>query len=77
MIIKKDYIIYRNLTKVVDLILKNEKIESIEPSALNGLYQIKSIILEFNFIKQIEAATFRGFLQSKILICYFILILLF
>ena len=51
MIIKKDYIIYRNLTKVVDLILKNEKIESIEPSALNGLYQIKSIILEFNFIK--------------------------
>jgi hypothetical protein len=65
MIVKKDYIIYRNLTKVVDLILKNEKIESIEPSALNGLYQIKSIILEFNFIKQIEAATFRGFLYNN------------
>ena len=60
MIIKKDFIIYRNLTKVVDLILNNEKIESIEPSALNGLYQIRSIVLEFNFIKQIESGAFRG-----------------
>ena len=60
MIIKKEYLAYKNLTKVIDLNLSNENVESIDLSTFQGLFHLRSINLESNFIKSIDAALFRG-----------------
>lgn len=60
MIIKKEYLIHKNLTKVTDLNLANENVETIDPSSFQGLSHLKTINLESNFLKSIDAALFRG-----------------
>ena len=65
MIIKKEYIIYKNLTKSSTINLTNENVESIDPSAFQGLLQTKSILLDSNYIKAIDASTFHGIIFNN------------
>jgi hypothetical protein len=60
MIIKKDYIVYKNLAQSSKINLSDLNIETIDPYSLHGLSQLKSITLESNFLKSIDAATFHG-----------------
>ena len=60
MIIKKDYIVYKNLAQASKINLSNLNVETIDPYSFHGCLQLKQIILESNFLKSIDAAHFHG-----------------
>ena len=60
MIIKKDYIVNKNLVQATKLNFSNLNVETVDPYSLHGLLQLKSINLESNLLKSIDASTFHG-----------------